>query len=87
MKVYRLSLEDGFIVNWISFYRPAFPSKSQDEALAQHLDTGIDSSTRGLTYLCLLKWFVDSDWVHSGGEFWIVSIGTTTTTTHKSVIY
>lgn len=55
MKVYRLSLEDGFIVNWISFYRPAFPSKCQDEALAQHLDTGIDSSTRGLIYLCLLK--------------------------------
>lgn len=77
MKVYRLKLEDGFIMNWVSFHRTAFPLKCQDLALAQHFDSDIASSTSGSIGLCLLKCSVGSDCVHSGGGFCIVRTSTT----------
>jgi len=77
MKVYRLKLEHGFKMHWISFHRTAFPLKCQDLALAQNFDADMASSTSGPIGLCLLKCSIGSDCVLSGGRVCIVSTGTT----------
>lgn len=77
MKIYRLKLEDGFIMNWLSFHRTTFPLKWQELALAQHFDTGVASKTSGPIGLCLLKCSFGSDILHSGTTFCSMSTDTT----------